>query len=202
MEKIWISLAVVSVLMVSALANELVEDSDDEAVYRVIRSARLGRDTGVCKYRKSSWENCDTSTNTQRRTLTLKRGDPTLCEQTKIVTRNCKKACRYQKGDWSPCDAASNVRTRSDSLKPSSDASCEQTRVITKKCRRRCRYDRTVAWSDCDPVTNQKTKVKSLVEGDSSECEATQTVTKPCGRGRAGGNRRNRNRDEDEDYEE
>ncbi|XP_076370406.1 uncharacterized protein LOC143256707 [Tachypleus tridentatus] len=194
--------AFVGIMVSSETSDELYEDSLEEVIYRVPRSPRSGRHPGICRYRKSPWEDCNVATNTQRRTLTLKRGDPT-CEQAKIVTRNCKKVCRYQKGEWSACDTGANTRTRLDTLKPGSETSCEQTRVITKKCLKHCRYDRSAEWSECDPVTNQKVKIKYLIQGDPNLCEATETVTKVCGRG---GRRKNRGRkrggrDENEDYE-
>lgn len=43
-----------------------------------------------CKYLKGAWSECDLSTNTMTRTNTLKKGDATTCQATKIITKKCK----------------------------------------------------------------------------------------------------------------
>nr|CAH7727110.1 unnamed protein product [Callosobruchus chinensis] len=87
-----------------------------------------------CRYTKSPWSECDPKTNLRSRTLTLKKGNQTNCEPTKMVQKKCKKACRYDKGTWSECNAQSQM-TRNDKLKANSDSNCEQTRQMTKKCK-------------------------------------------------------------------
>ncbi|UYV80347.1 hypothetical protein LAZ67_18002562 [Cordylochernes scorpioides] len=142
---------------------------------------------GECRYKKSNWEECDPTTNLERRTLTLKKGGAS-CEPVKILTRKCKKACRYEKGEWEECNAETNMRSRTDTLKPKSDASCQPTRVITKKCKKACKYDRQADWSRCE--NGKKTKVMELVQGNPATCEPNRTVTKPCRVGGGGGHHR------------
>ena len=43
-----------------------------------------------CKYDKSQWGPCDAATNTVTRMLTLKSGDPSVCNATKTDVRKCK----------------------------------------------------------------------------------------------------------------
>ncbi|GIY02502.1 PTN_MK_C domain-containing protein [Caerostris extrusa] len=188
--------------------DELFRDSDDqEIVYRVTRGAHSKKKDGECRYKKGPWSECDSS-NMQKKTLTLKKGDSS-CEQTKVISRKCKKACKYDKGDWSECDVSSNTRARTDSLKPESDSSCDPTRTISKKCKKVCRYSKQAAWSDCDPATGQKTKVLVLKKFRSEvapqQCEANKKITKPChkgsghkGKGRQGKGRIHIDYDEDE----
>jgi PTN/MK heparin-binding protein family, C-terminal domain len=46
-----------------------------------------------CRYTKGPWSDCDTTTNQRSRSLTLKKGDAS-CEQTKSITKPCKKGKR------------------------------------------------------------------------------------------------------------
>lgn len=178
-----------------SLHSDHKSESSKRVQYRVDRGARSSRNRGgECRYKKGPWEPCDPVSNTEQRTLTLKRGDAS-CEATKILTRKCKKACKYEKGEWNECDATTNTRTRIDNLKPKSDSSCEQTRTITKKCKKACRYDRQADWSRCDPSSGQKVKVLRLTQGDPSVCEPNRVVKKPCGK-------KNKNKRVGEDYDE
>lgn len=43
-----------------------------------------------CKYQKGEWSECDIATNTITRTNTLKKGDPALCQASKVITKKCK----------------------------------------------------------------------------------------------------------------
>ncbi|GAB6029651.1 hypothetical protein CHUAL_005386 [Chamberlinius hualienensis] len=94
-----------------------------------------GGNGGGCRYTKGSWGECDTNTNQRSRTLTLKRGDQSECEQTKIETRKCKKPCRYTRGQWTVCDGSVHMKERIDQLKAGSDPSCETTKRTVKKCK-------------------------------------------------------------------
>lgn len=171
------------------------EEDRKDVIYRAVRGIKNSRIRGGdCRYKKGPWEPCDLVTNTEQRTLTLKRGDST-CEPSRILTRKCKKACKYEKGEWKECDAVSNERTRIDKLKPKSDSSCENTRKITKKCKKTCQYNRKVDWSRCDTNTGQKVKVMDLMQGDPSICEPTRIVKKPCGK-------KGKNKKVSDDYED
>lgn len=171
-------LVFVLIAVVAVGAYQLGE-SEDEVVYRVTRGAKGGRNRGECRYRKGPWEECNPTTNTQERTLSLKKGEAN-CEKSKIIRRKCKKVCRYENGEWSECDPVAKTRSRTDALKEGSDPGCEAERTVTKKCKKACRYERRAEWSPCDQVTGQKTKVVRLLGGQPAECEPTKTVTKQC----------------------
>jgi hypothetical protein len=49
-----------------------------------------------CRYEAMSWGECDLRTNTMTRDLKLKAGDPALCQQTKQLTKKCKKRKLYK----------------------------------------------------------------------------------------------------------
>jgi len=44
----------------------------------------------ACRYTKGAWSECNTATNQRSRSLTLKKGDSS-CEQSKTITKKCKK---------------------------------------------------------------------------------------------------------------
>ena len=44
----------------------------------------------ACKYDKRQWGPCNAATNTVTRTLTLKDGDPSVCNKTRTDVRKCK----------------------------------------------------------------------------------------------------------------
>ncbi|XP_059489089.1 uncharacterized protein LOC132204545 [Neocloeon triangulifer] len=90
-----------------------------------------------CKYVKGAWSECDPKTNMRTRTFTLKKGDPSNCEATRVIEKKCKKGksgCQYEKGTWSSC-TPTNQMSRTDRLKPGSDPSCEATRQVTRNCK-------------------------------------------------------------------
>ena len=45
----------------------------------------------VCKYRRTTWGDCDTQTNTRQMVKTLKRGDSAHCGATSTTEKKCKK---------------------------------------------------------------------------------------------------------------
>ncbi|CAL1292064.1 unnamed protein product [Larinioides sclopetarius] len=183
---------------VSHLQEDVFHDSDDqEVVYRVSRGIHSKKKEGECRYKKGPWSECDSS-NMQKKTLTLKKGDNS-CEQTKVISRKCKKACKYDKGDWSDCEVSTNTRVRTDSLKPKSDSSCEPTRTLSKKCKKVCKYNKQGAWSECDSATGRKSKVLVLKSGSPQTCEANKKITKPCHKGSNHKNSGKGRQDYDED---
>ncbi|XP_034947344.1 uncharacterized protein [Chelonus insularis] len=127
-----------SVMAITAQAeSDAWEEDDDnnETLVRTVRGTKdraSGNNSNNCRYSKSQWSECDSKTNSRSRTLNLKKGDKT-CEQTKTITKKCKKACRYEKGNFTPC--VNMVMTREDTLKPNSDDSCEKVRRVVKRCK-------------------------------------------------------------------
>ncbi|XP_008210922.1 uncharacterized protein LOC100121341 isoform X1 [Nasonia vitripennis] len=122
--------------------SDLWEEDDKEVLVRMARGTKDrasggggGGGSPSCRYVKGQWSECDPRTNMRTRTLTLKKGDKSSCEQIKTITKKCKKgkACRYEKGAWTSC--VSQNMTRIDNLKANSDPTCEKTRRITKRCK-------------------------------------------------------------------
>lgn len=136
--KLWwsLALAVAIVLMIlrSTVAESDLWEDHEELLVRTVRGTkeRASGSTASCRYVKGQWSECDPKTNTRSRTLNLKKGDKS-CEQTKTISKKCKKACRYEKGTWSGC--VNQLMTRIDNLKANSDASCEKMRRLTKRCK-------------------------------------------------------------------
>lgn len=208
---LWVCLLVLLVVLTVSgheRDDRSYQEYDNEVVYRVAREAKAGRNKATgseCRYKKGPWQDCDSSSNMQTRTLTLKRGDA-RCDQTRIMTKKCKKACRYEKGEWSDCNAA-GVRSRSDKLKSKSDPVCEAAKTVTKPCKNvgggggggagagggACRYNRNVAWTSCDPLTGKKSKVMRLSDGP-ADCPPSKTLEKNCRKGKG----RDKNGSDDE----
>ncbi|XP_058790642.1 uncharacterized protein LOC131663900 [Phymastichus coffea] len=145
MMKLWWILLLAGValpMLVGATSDaesDMWEDDDDDkdTLVRQVRGTKGNNGNGnsqACRYNKGQWSECDHKTNMRTRTLTLKKGDKT-CEQTKAISKKCKKdkACRYEKGQWSSC--INQVITRVDNVKSTSDPSCDKTRRMTKKCK-------------------------------------------------------------------
>ncbi|XP_015920374.1 pleiotrophin [Parasteatoda tepidariorum] len=176
MERVVLNFIILSscLILKTYQSEEFHHSTEDEVIFRVTRGVHSH--DNECRYKKSSWSECDSS-NLQRKTLNLKRGDST-CEQTKVVTRHCKKTCKYEKGEWSECETNSKVRT--DTLKPKSDSSCQPTRTLTKKCKKACKYNKQAAWSECDFATGKKSKVLNLKNGSPQVCEAQKKITRSC----------------------
>ncbi|KAL0279920.1 UNVERIFIED_CONTAM: hypothetical protein PYX00_001371 [Menopon gallinae] len=120
---------------VAAAEGEIWEEDDHEVLIRSERGAKnRGNNAEPCRYVKGQWTECDPDTKHRTRTLRLKKGDESQCEQTKTIQKKCKKACRYEKGSWSDCNSQGQT-VRTDKLKANSDPSCEQSRQITKQCK-------------------------------------------------------------------
>lgn len=136
--------------------------------------------TSQCRYKHLPWGQCDLNTNTMTRVLKLKSGDPELCEDTKQLTRKCRKPCKFSKGPWSECSNSTGFRTRRDRLTKGDPSECESVRVITKKCGKdeECKYD-VGDWGDCDPKRKERKRVKTLLSGPAA-CEKQVTISRPC----------------------
>ncbi|KAG8185423.1 hypothetical protein JTE90_018642 [Oedothorax gibbosus] len=162
--------------------NQVNDLENREVVYRVTRGLHGKKKDSECRYKKDGpWGDCDSSSNMQKKTLNLKRGESS-CEPTKVISRKCKKACKYDKGEWSDCDLSTNMRTRTDNLKPKSDSTCQPTRIQSKKCKKVCKYNKQGSWSECDSA-GKKTKVLALKSGNAQVCEPNKKIEKPCHKG-------------------
>lgn len=50
-----------------------------------------------CQYERSEWSECNIATNTMTLTKTLKKGDTTVCEASKVITKKCKNKNGYSR---------------------------------------------------------------------------------------------------------
>ncbi|CAG5131541.1 unnamed protein product, partial [Candidula unifasciata] len=89
-----------------------------------------------CRYNLSEWSTCDLRSNTMTQWMTLKSGDPNVCQRSKKLTKKCRLACKFRRGEWSDCDEHTLLMTRVDTLVKGSSKECDLTREITKKCKR------------------------------------------------------------------
>ncbi|XP_052810032.1 uncharacterized protein LOC128238294 isoform X1 [Mya arenaria] len=139
----------------------------------------------LCKYRRTSWGECDPGTNMREMVKTLKRGDPSKCEPTQTIERKCRssrntKVCKYKKEPWSACDPTTNLIMRRQVLQ-SGPATCRSVKEYTRKCKKECRFV-SGEWSECDIESEQMTRVDNLRPGSLETCPSTRVLNKPCGR--------------------
>lgn len=130
---LWLAAGLVLVVWLGTVAGEgeVWEETEHEVL---IRNSRGAKTPESCRYSKGPWTACDTVKDQRSRTLTLKKGNPALCELTKTIQKRCRKVCRYLKSQWSECSATGEM-SRLDKLKPTSDSDkCEPTRRLTKRC--------------------------------------------------------------------
>ncbi|XP_060077349.1 uncharacterized protein LOC132556909 isoform X2 [Ylistrum balloti] len=139
-----------------------------------------------CKYTQGDWSDCDMTTDTMSRTMTLISGDD-VCEQTIIVRGKCRKSCKYARGQWGDCNPSTKLKERVDTLKPSvSKDFCESTRKIHKKCGKKAKKSKkgcvyqSGPWGECNVLSGQRTKTKTLSTGDVKKCVLEKTVSRPC----------------------
>ncbi|XP_041351382.1 uncharacterized protein LOC121370308 [Gigantopelta aegis] len=149
----------------------------------------------TCIYQRGPWSECDQSTNTMNRTLTLKHGDQSKCQSMKAIQKTCKqrtksadgKACKYQRAPWSQCNPVSNTMTRTLTLKSGDETKCQTIKQISRTCKRRaaltaakeCKYT-FGPWSKCITSTNTKSRMLSLKKGDPEVCEQTKELKRKC----------------------
>ncbi|KAL5009509.1 hypothetical protein ScPMuIL_011814 [Solemya velum] len=172
----------------------------------VPKMAGRRRRVKACRYTKGDWSECDEATQMMTRTLTLKRGDPASCEETKQVSFSCKKverklrkkACKYNKGTWGECDPSTNQRSRILTLRKGDASQCEATKTITRKCKnplRKQRKSKLAAskaakgckyqlgeWTECDEKTNTRSRTLELRSGDTTLCQAVKIFYRKCKR--------------------
>ncbi|XP_014680846.1 PREDICTED: uncharacterized protein LOC106820788 [Priapulus caudatus] len=158
-------------------------------------NAHLGKPP-KCKYEKSEWSECSALTNEMERILTLKKGDPTLCDE----VAGAKAACDAVAGgiakdtrEAGECDADdTDCRSGDDErfVDYSKRGRDGHKKRKNKKARKQekegvtseCRYS-SGEWSECDLPTNMRTKTLTLKRGDN--CEPTKTIEKKCKRDKA-----------------
>lgn len=143
------------------------------------RRNKAVRPKKTCKYFKGSWSDCDASTNTRTRELTLKKGDASVCLPKKTITKKCKKQCRYKPSDWGECDNRTHTMVRILTLKMGDPDLCQLTKQLVRRCKP-CHFTRG-EWSPCN-ASFIKTRTDILVRGNTATCERSRTITKSCGK--------------------
>ncbi|KAH3736208.1 hypothetical protein DPMN_042771, partial [Dreissena polymorpha] len=141
----------------------------------------------LCKYRRTSWGECDVTTNMRQMVKTLKRGDPAKCEPTQTIEKKCKSkknnvnVCQYKMEPWSGCDLTTNTITRRQVL-TSGPATCLPVKQYSRNCKKQCRFE-SGEWSACDKETYQTTRVDRLRPGSLATCPSARVLSKKCGKG-------------------
>lgn len=125
--------------------------------------------------------------------MTLKSGDPAVCNATKIDVRKCKDkhlrphVCKYKRGRWSECNPVTNMKVMVKMLKRGDPAHCEASTTVERKCKRKsktpgaskvCKY-KSAEWSPCDIATNTMTRKQSLKSGPST-CQPVKEYSRKC----------------------
>ncbi|XP_046583259.1 neogenin-like [Haliotis rubra] len=139
-----------------------------------------------CKYYKKGHVGvCSLATNTQVKTLALKKGGDN-CPQTKNITVSCNTMkCKYRFAGWGSCNKADNTRVKLFKLRDGQPETCPTEKRKFRQCKTSskkkvdCRYKKG-HWSKCDPLTLIKTRSLTLKKGDRSECQNVKTVMKKC----------------------
>ncbi|XP_064618034.1 pleiotrophin-like [Liolophura sinensis] len=89
-----------------------------------------------CRYSKGDWSPCNPETQKITRTLTLKRGDASVCPPTKEIVKKCRKECKYGKGAWSECNPITGYKTRTATLKKGDTSKCKPTKTVSRRCKK------------------------------------------------------------------
>ncbi|XP_046334042.2 neogenin-like [Haliotis rufescens] len=139
-----------------------------------------------CKYYKKGHVGvCDLATNTQVKTLALKKGGDS-CPQTKNITESCNSMkCKYRFAGWGSCNKADNTRVKLFKLRAGQPETCPTEKRKFRQCKTPskknvdCRYKKG-PWSECDSLTQVKTRSLTLKKGDRSECQNVKMVMKKC----------------------
>lgn len=125
-----------------------------------------------CKYKKELWEECDAATNTQKRRMVLKKGNP-ACEPTKEIVRSCKPGKAGQQ------EGNSNNNNNNNNNRSPIKANGNNKNGV-------CRYKKGT-WSECDAHTGLKTRTDTIkmskqhsANQAQNNCEPTREMTKKC----------------------
>ncbi|CAG2245537.1 unnamed protein product [Mytilus edulis] len=129
-----------------------------------------------CKYDKSAWSDCDTTTNTVSRVLTLKSGEEG-CQQTQNQTITCDRFERLQAWKIKKAENRRELQEKKHQRKERQQEMKENKQLVKEQLKR-CRYDHS-DWSECDQATNTVTRNFTLSEGEQG-CEQSHTITITC----------------------
>ncbi|KAK3578451.1 hypothetical protein CHS0354_037434 [Potamilus streckersoni] len=171
------------------LVRKLVS-GDDTCEPEILKEKPCKQGVKGCKYHKT-FGKCNPDTQKVTVTMTLKKGNQAVCEQTKTVEAKCrnmmnKRVCKYKKVPFETCDRETNTRSRNLFLRKGDPATCNATKLETRPCGKKsrqgkggCAY-RKGPWSACRASTNTVTRTLTLKKGDPEKCNQTITETGRC----------------------
>ncbi|CAC5423338.1 unnamed protein product [Mytilus coruscus] len=116
-----------------------------------------------CKYDKGAWSECDTTTNTVSRVLTLKSGEEG-CRQTQYQTITCDRFERLQAWKVKKVERRRQWQENKQQRQERKQEKKEKKQLVKKQLKK-CKYDKE-DWSDCDNTTNTVNRVLTLRDGE------------------------------------
>ncbi|XP_044732119.1 uncharacterized protein LOC123294994 isoform X2 [Chrysoperla carnea] len=168
----WFGILIAAILLVAiaSVEGEVWEEDDHEIL---IRSERGTKNREACKYTKGAWSECDLSTNMRSRTLTLKKGDPQLCDKSKTIQKKCKKGSKHDKKSKPISNKFGNASNVTNA-----NAGVTQSTSRSTSLPAACRYERG-SWSECNGQS-EITRIDKLKPNSDSSCEQSRQITKKC----------------------
>ncbi|XP_052084164.1 golgin subfamily A member 6-like protein 2 [Mytilus californianus] len=121
-----------------------------------------------CKYDKENWSECDKTTYTVTRVLTLRDGEEEECEPTVIVTISCRKFERIQHWKARKIERKNDKKEKKMFIKEQKNIWKENKKIVKEQRRLGCSFD--VTFSECDPISNMVTK-SYIPTTDDNSCE-------------------------------
>ncbi|XP_063417797.1 uncharacterized protein LOC134700373 [Mytilus trossulus] len=122
-----------------------------------------------CKYNKGNWSECDNTTNTVDRVMTLRDGEEEECEPTIIVTISCTKFERIQQWKARKMERKNEKKENKMFIREQKNVWKENKKILKEQRRIGCSFD--VTFSECDPTTNMVTKSYIPTTDDDDSCE-------------------------------
>ncbi|CAC5413470.1 unnamed protein product [Mytilus coruscus] len=121
-----------------------------------------------CKYDKEDWSDCDNTTNTVDRVMTLMDGEEE-CEPTINVTISCSKFARIQQRKARIMERKNEKKENKMFIREQTNIWKENKKIVKEQRRLRCSFD--VTFSECDPTTNMVTNSYIPTTDDDESCE-------------------------------
>ncbi|CAG2209161.1 unnamed protein product [Mytilus edulis] len=122
-----------------------------------------------CKYNKGNWSECDNTTSTVDRVMTLRDGEEEECEPTIIVTISCTKFERIQQWKARKMERKNEKKENKLFIREQKNIWKENKMIVKEQRRLGCSFD--VTFSECDPTTNMVTKSYIPTTDDDDSCE-------------------------------
>ncbi|XP_071124165.1 golgin subfamily A member 6-like protein 26 [Mytilus edulis] len=122
-----------------------------------------------CKYDKEDWSECDNTTNTVTRVMTLRDGEEEECEPIINVTISCLKFERIQQWKARKMERKNEKKENKMFIRKQKNMWKENKKIVKEQRRLGCSFD--VTFSECDPTTNMVTKSYIPTTDDDDSCE-------------------------------